>query len=53
MPLFTVATEALLVDHVIVLFVAALVIRNNTRNAIRYYEEVIVDGTISTTDVGE
>ena len=36
-----------------VLFVAVLVIRNNTRNAIRYYEEVIVDGTISTTDVGE
>ena len=38
---------------VIVLFVAVLVIRNNTRNSTRYYEEVIVDGTISTTDVGE
>ena len=31
----------------IVLFVAVLVIRNNTRNAIRYYEEVIVYGTTS------
>ena len=38
---------------VIVLFVAVLIIRNNTRNSTRYYEEVIVDGTISTTDVGE
>ena len=37
----------------IALFVAILVIRNNTRNSSRYYEEVIVDGTISTTDVGE
>lgn len=31
----------------IVLFVAVLVIRNNSRNAIRYYEEVIVYGTTS------
>ncbi len=38
---------------VIVLFVAVLVIRNNTRKSTRYYEEVIVDGTILTTDVGE
>ena len=37
----------------IALFVAILVIRNNTRKSSRYYEEVIVDGTISTTDVGE
>ena len=31
----------------IVLFVAVLVIRNNTRNSSRYYEEVIVYGTTS------
>ena len=33
---------------VIVLFVAVLVIRNNTRNAIRYYYEEIEYGTTST-----